>query len=322
MKKEYRLTMNQYKVTNAEDYIIQNFQNHNIIGLGEGGHHLENSHQFFQKMFDNKKIQETIDIVIVEFASSDQQDLLDRYILGEDVTFNELRKVWRESTQCIGRFGEATIYFELLQKIRNVNFSLPENNKIRVLGGDPSIDWKAVRSLEDYNKSNSQRDIFPAELAIKYGINRSMKVLVIYAEFHMTKIIGKTASGHPSITTYVNDKYPGAMKVIAVLDTQKYQLEEQTKTWPLYSIIDIDTEEIGKLPAEKYLTELFNKSGRVILFEYHQIKELFDAFLYIGSSESWKRVDFPKSVFSDNEWNELNRRRQILGAKPFDDNLR
>lgn len=322
MKKAINNTPSINEIINAEDYIIQTFQNCNIIGLGEGGHHLENSHHFFQKMFDNKKIQEIINIVIVEFANTDYQDILDRYILGEEVPINELRKVWRESTQSVGRFGEATIYFELLEKIRTVNLSLSENNKIRVLGGDPPIDWKAVNSLEDYNKSNSQRDIYPAELAIEYGINRSMKVLVIYAEYHITKIIDKTASGHPSITTYVNDRYPGAMKVIAVLDPQEFQLEEQTKNWPLYSIIDLDMGEICNLPAEKYFTQLFNKEGRVTLFEGYKIKELFDAFLYVGPSSSWKRVDFPKSVFSDDEWNKLNRRRKILGNTPLDDKLR
>lgn len=192
----------------------------------------------------------------------------------------------------------------------------------RVLGGDPPIDWKAVSSLDDYKKSNSQRDIYPAELAIEYGINRSMKVLVIYAEYHITKIMDKTSSDHPSITTYVNDRSPGAMKVIAVLNPQEFQLEEQTKNWPLYSIIDFDMGEFCNLPAEKYFTQIFNKSGRVILFEDHKIKELFDAFLYIGPSESWRQVDIPRSVFTVNEWKELNRRRLMLGAKPFDDNLR
>src|SRR5579872_487877 len=179
------------KFVNAEDYIIQTFQKGNIIGLGEGGHHLENSHQFFQKMFDNKLIQNTINIVIIEFANANYQDILDRYIFGEEVTLNELRKVWRESTQCIGRFGEADIYFDLLKKIRTVNLSLSESNKIRVLGGDPPINWKTIRSLEDYNESNSQRNIYPAELVIEYGINRAMKVLVLYAEYHITKIVDK-----------------------------------------------------------------------------------------------------------------------------------
>lgn len=308
------------KFVNAEDYIIQTFQKCNIIGLGEGRHHLENSHQFFQKMFDNKIIQELINVVIVEFANSDYQDTLDRYIFGEKVPINELHKVWRESTQSVARFGEATVYFELLKKIRTVNLSLSENNKIRVLGGDPPIDWKAVKSLEDYNKSNSQRDIYPAQLAIEYGINRSMKVLVIYAEYHIIKISDK--SNLPSITSYVNARSPGAMKVIAVLDPEAFQLKEKIKHLPLYSIIDFDTGEIGDFPAENYFTQIFNKSGRVILFEGHKIKELFDAFLYIGPSGSWRQVDIPSSVFTVNEWKELNRRRLMLGAKPFDDNLR
>lgn len=310
------------KFVNAEDYIIQTFRECNIIGLGEGGHHLENSHQFFQKMFDNKEIQEMINIVIIEFANTNYQDILDRYIFGEEVPLNELRKVWRESTQCIGRFGEAHIYFELLKKIRTVNLLLPEKNKIRVLGGDPPVNWKTIRSLEDYNKSNSQRDIYPAKLAIEYGINRSMKILVLYAEYHITKISDKSVSGRPTIAAYVNDRYPGAMKVIAVLNPQEFQLEEQAKHWPLYSVIDFDTGETCCFPAENYFTKIFNENGRVILFQNHKINELFDAFLYVGPSDSWKRVDFPKSVFTDNEWKELNRRRRILGDMPLDDNLR
>src|SRR5437868_6142039 len=98
------LPMTHNDKTNAEEYIIQAFQQYNIIGLGEGGHHLENSHKFIQKMFDNKKIQATIDVVIVEFANVDYQSILDSYIFGEEVSIKELRKIWRESTQCIGRF--------------------------------------------------------------------------------------------------------------------------------------------------------------------------------------------------------------------------
>ena len=199
---------------------------------------------------------------------------------------------------------------------------LPEKDKIRVLGGDPPINWKAIGSLEDYNKSNSQRDLYAASLAIEYGINRSMKVLVLYAEYHLTKIVDISVSDHPTITSYVNDNYFGAMKVIAVLDPKEFQLEEQTKDWPLYSIIDFDMGEIKGFPADKYFTKIFNDNGRMILFKNHEIGELFDAFLYIGPSAVWTWVDFPKADFTDNEWNELNRRRQILGDTPLDDNLR
>lgn len=70
---EYFVVKGLIPMHSAEDYIIEMFKNSKIIGLGEGGHHLENAHQFFQKMFENKKIQEIIDIVILEFANASYQ---------------------------------------------------------------------------------------------------------------------------------------------------------------------------------------------------------------------------------------------------------
>jgi hypothetical protein len=85
----------------------------------------------------------------------------------------------------------------------------------------------------------------------------------------------------------------------------------------LHSVVDLEKDEIGNLPAVNYFTQSFDKNGQVILFDGHKIKELFDAFLYIGQSENWKYVDLHKSVFTDEEWKELNRRRKILGLKPL-----
>jgi hypothetical protein len=322
--------MNQLiKTYDAEEYILQMFNHHNIIGLGEGEHHLLDSHLFFQKLLDNKKIQETIDIVIVEFANASHQDILDKYIFGEEVSIDELQKIWRESTQCINRFGEATIYFELLQKIRNVNFTLASNKKIRVLGGDPPIDWSLICSLADYLKINIKRELFAANSAIEYGVKLSKKVLMIYAESHLTKISDKSRKDFLSkindksikdlwtITHDVNSKYPDTMRVVAILNPRKLQLSKKTKNWPLHSVVDLEKDEIGNLPAVNYFTQSFDKNGQVILFDGHKIKELFDAFLYIGQSENWKYVDLHKSVFTDEEWKELNRRRKILGLKPL-----
>ena len=104
------------KMINAEDYILKCFEHCNIIGFGEGAHGLEDSHRFLQKMIENKKIQEIIDVIIVEFANIDYQSSLDKYIYGEEIDIHELRNTWRESTQSPGQLGEISAYFELLQK--------------------------------------------------------------------------------------------------------------------------------------------------------------------------------------------------------------
>src|SRR5262249_52940440 len=102
---------------------------------------------------------------------------------------------------------------------------------------------------------------------------------------------------------------------------ETFQLEEQAKEWPLYSIIDLSKNEIGNLSAAKMFSSISNKKGeKLSLFEGYKTKDLFDAFLFVGLAKSWKIAGIPKDVFYDNEYkDELNRRRQIAGMKPLDE---
>jgi len=305
----------------AEDYIIQTFQNTNIIGLGEGGHHLENAHQFLHKIFENKKIQEIIDVVILEFANTGYQDILDNYISGKDVDRNELQKIWRESTQSAGLFGESPIYFDLLKKIRDINYNLPQDKKICILGGDPPINWRAVNNLENYNKQiGGARHTFPAELAIKFGINQGKKVLMIYSEFHLTKIPDKTVYPiYSTITSIVNKTQPDAMKVIGIIYSKTLLSKAKFKNLPLYSIIDLSHDELGKLHAAKFFKSSIYKDGKeMIAFEGNKLNELFDALIYVGSFNDLKWHPIP-STFEMADLKELNRRRKILGWSPLDE---
>lgn len=312
--------MYKMKFINAEDYILQIFKNHNIIGLGEGGHHLENAHQFFQNLFDNKKIQEVIDFVIVEFANANYQTILDKYIFGEQIYIEEIKKIWRESTQSPGLFGEAPIYFDLLKKIRNINSTLPNDKKIKVLAGDPSIDWKSIHTLDDYKKQiGYNREVFPAELAIDFGVMQRKKVLVIYSEFHLTKIADNTlAPTRPTITSIVDKKHSGAMKVIGTIYSESFLSEEQFRELPLYSVIELSNNELGNISAHKFFPGSLYKDGKeLIAFDGYKIKELFDALLYVGQYASLKRYPMPKPNFDNDYLCELNRRRKIVGMKPF-----
>lgn len=75
---------------------------------------------------------------------------------------------------------------------------------------------------------------------------------MLYSEFHFTKIV----ESHDNITTYINYQCPGNIKIIAVLDPTVFHLENMSQNWPLYSIIDLDANEIGNYPAENYFTQI------------------------------------------------------------------
>ena len=306
-------------IINADSFIIKSFEHSNIIGFGEGAHGLENFHQFFIKMLDNVKIQEIIDVLIVEFANTDYQDILDEYIFGKNISIKDLRKIWRESTQSPGRFGEHPVYLELLKKIREINLTLPEEKKIRVIGGDPSIDWKSITTWDEYAKEvGFNRIFFPAKLAIEHGINCDKKVLLIYSGFHLVKINDQRIDpNHQTITTVINNKRPNGMKVIEVFNPKSFELEEQVKGLPLYSILDLSKDKLGNFSAEKLFSSIYKNGKKEILFEGFKVKELFDAFLYVGQNNTWEIREIPITDYSDEEWIELNRRRCIASMKPL-----
>lgn len=304
---------------NLEDYIIQTFQDHNIIALGEGGHGLLKSHELIRQMFDDPKIQELIDIVIVEFANTDYQEVLDQYIFGEDVAINDLRQVWRESGQP-GRLGELPIYFQLLKKIRKINKFLPENKKIRVLAGDPSINWKAIQTLEDWkNQIGYSREKFPAELAIKYGVTQGKKILIIYSESHLTKITDNFFDpNYPSIISTIHQKHSGVVKTIGTIYSELFLADPRLKNLPINSIIDLQEDELGNVSGAHFFQGSLYKDGKEVRsFEKYKTKELFDALLYVGQFDALKRCPMPEPDFDPEYLTELNRRRKIVGMMPI-----
>jgi hypothetical protein len=303
----------------AEEYIIQAYQNHNIIGFGEGGHGLENFHEFIQNLFDNPKIQENIDIVIVEFANVNHQNILDKYIFGEDIPINDLRKAWRETTSP-GQLGELPVYLQLLQKIRDVNKSLPQDRKIRVLAGDPPINWKAINNADEYkNQLGYSRDLFPAELAIHHGIVEKKKVLMIYSEIHLSKAMDISfGKDRPSITSIINKKHPGSIKTIGSIYSEGFLKNQSLVSLPINSIIDLENDRLGDVPASHLFEASFYKNSKEVkIFEDFKMKELFDALLYLGPFELLRRCPMPEADYDCSFFEELNRRRKIVGMPPI-----
>ena len=76
------------------------------------------------------------------------QDLLDRYIAGENVPMEQLRKTWENQVGAPG--GNSTPpYHGLLAAVRDANPKLPKERRIRVLAEDPPIEWEHVESRQD-----------------------------------------------------------------------------------------------------------------------------------------------------------------------------
>lgn len=121
--------------------------------------------------------------IIVEFGNSLYQATLDHYIYGDDVPPAAVEQVWRNTTQIAG--NDSPVYAEFYAAVREVNLKLPPARRLRVIAGDPPIDWDKVQTKEDFDPFLLRR-AFPVSVG-RVVVPRGEKALVIYGSAHLKR---------------------------------------------------------------------------------------------------------------------------------------
>lgn len=82
---------------------------------------------------------------MVEFGSARNQEIIDRFVGGEEIPYDSLRRVWQDATMPHGA-NDYPINEEFFRAVRTLNATLPRERRLRVLLGEPPIDWDAIRT--------------------------------------------------------------------------------------------------------------------------------------------------------------------------------
>ncbi len=148
----------------AVDAVLDAFRTHSIVALGDGIlHGDETAYQFRLRLVRDPRFAATVNDIVVEFGSARYQDVIDRFTRGEQVPDDVFRHVWQDTTQP-QELADRTIYQDFFRAIAALNRTLPERPRLRVLLGDPPIEWEHVATGDDFQRWLKQRDSFPAEL--------------------------------------------------------------------------------------------------------------------------------------------------------------
>lgn len=132
--------------------ILAAFDKYEVVGMPEA-HGMKDVDDFVLSLIRNSAFPEKVNDIEVECGNSLYQPVLDRYIAGEDVVFTEVRKVWRNTTQPM--CGMSGFFEQFFPLVRAINQKLPPGKRLRVLAGDPPIDWGQVKSFQERFESCS-----------------------------------------------------------------------------------------------------------------------------------------------------------------------
>lgn len=166
--------------------VLDAFRSHSVVALGEGAHGNEQGAAFRLALVRDHRFAEIVNDIVVECGNALYQDLMDRFIRGETVPESSLRLAWQNTTAPTA-VCDKPIYEAFFRAVREVNGSLRPERQLRILLGDPPIDWAVVRGEEDHFRWIEMRDTYPAALIRREVLVKGRRALVVYGDMHLQR---------------------------------------------------------------------------------------------------------------------------------------
>ncbi len=196
--------------------VLRAFKSHRLVGLGEA-HDLQNHHDALEMLLNDPRLSEVIDDVVVEFGNALYQPVVDRFIAGESIADADLRPAWENTTQSPLETWDAPVYEQLYRTVRAVNWTRPAHRQIRVLLGDPPVDWAKVTRAGQLAGFLAQRDNHAAALVRREVLAKGHRALLCYGAAHLLHIPAKLRRLGYNLTGIIEQRSGERVYVIADL---------------------------------------------------------------------------------------------------------
>jgi hypothetical protein len=165
------------------------FGSHAVVALGTGAHGNEQGFAFQLALIRDSRFAATVNDIVIEFGNARYQNVMDRFILTEAVPDEALRQVWQNTTQ---PQVASAMPEELYRAVRAVNATLTKERQLRVLLGEPPIDWDTIRTADDLRKWRedplADRDRYAADLIRREVLAKQRRALIVYGDGHVFRV--------------------------------------------------------------------------------------------------------------------------------------
>lgn len=314
------------KPVDARQGILQAFDTYPLVALSEA-HGLKEEIDFLDSLIRHPDFPKKANGIVLEAGNARYQNVIDRYVAGEEVSLAELRPVWRDHTCCA--LGPMDSYHieQFFAAVRAVNQRLPAEQRLRVLAGDPPIDWSKVREKKDLAAWLQQRDAHYAEVVEKEVLARNRTALLIMGGVHLSR--APLPGGDPKagvMLQIIEHKHPGKTFVVSVHEgfgQRTAELEPRLASWPKPSLALVRGTWLENLEGVDDGLDIFvdaQTGKRATAADRRKApKDGPDAILYLGPRAELTMEPRPVELFRDDAYfQELNRRHQLAHNRPLD----
>jgi hypothetical protein len=294
--------------------IVEAFRTHDIVTLTDPHGNVQ-IQAFLLALVRDPRFPEAVNDIVIEMASARYQDAIDRFIRGDDVERAVLRRAWEDHTVANSLGVQAE---ELIRAVRTVNASLGEGRRLRVISGDPPIDWDNITSPQDGRRWTELRDSYPADLIRRQVLDRGRRALVVYGQGHLQRrqIVANydmsTWEAQTVVSLLERDHAARIFNIWTLLD-RSVELPEEIQSWRVPSLAALRGTTLGARDFGLYSRGLGDgrrfglKDGRLVPvpreeWKMMRMEDQFDALVYLGPPSSMTTVTLPAALCSDTDF--------------------
>jgi hypothetical protein len=309
--------------------ILSAFQSHSVVALGDA-HGNEQAHAFLLSLIRDAWFATAVNDIVVEFGSARYQDVMDRFVRGEEIKYEVLRQVWQNATMPHAA-NDLPMYEEVLRTVRTVNASLPRERQLRVLLGEPPIDWDKVKNRADHQKWIEMRDSYPAALIRLEVLAKERHALLLYGQLHYQRqqVLSNFQMDAWQAQTIVSLlEHSGPTRVFTIWAHPRLaDIQADVASWRVPRLATVRGTVLGAVDASSFVgegignTRFAVRDSKIMPIPRSEWRTLrtedqLDAVLYLGPPSAMTEARLPRTVCSQPGYLDMRLRRIALAGIP------
>lgn len=294
---------------------------HPLVALGEM-HGSQDQADFITALLHHPAFPATVQVIVVEFGNARHQAVVDRFVAGEPVAARDLRPVWRDF---FGWGFDTPIYEQFFRAVRAVNRTLPPAQRLRVLLGDPPVDWSQIQltKVEDTFPWQEKREDHYVEVVEQQVLAPGHHALLIAGLAHFTREWATLdAPDLRNTVMRLERSHPGSMHVVLPhlgFGAETSALEPYLADWPIPSLVSLQTTWLGELDAALHFANFAPAGAELPPHKPNfTLSRMADSYLYLGPRSSLTQSTCNPAVYlGDAQYLGALRRRESVSAGIF-----
>jgi hypothetical protein len=183
--------------------------------------------------------------------------------------------------------------------VRQLNATLAPEHRLRLLLGDPPIDWEQIRAKGDPAKWVALRDTFPADLIEHEVLSKHRRALLVFGNMHFQRknlLANYESAADGVVATVVSALELGGSKtnvfsIWTATDAELSDLQPDISAWHTPSLAMVHDTVLGAADFTKYYpyptprVDVHRGNGAQVPRDQWRslnMEDQFDAVLYLG----------------------------------------